>query len=53
MYLSKSPTLLRALTRKNLTWSVPGAEKEIFLTFDDGPVPEITPGVLSILGQYG
>jgi peptidoglycan/xylan/chitin deacetylase (PgdA/CDA1 family) len=53
MYLSKSPTLLRILTRKNLVWSIPDAKKEIFLTFDDGPVPEITPGVLSILGQYG
>ena len=53
MYLSKSPTLLRILTRKNLVWSIPEAKKEIFLTFDDGPVPEITPGVLSILSQYG
>lgn len=27
--------------------------KEIFLTFDDGPHPEITPWVLSLLEKYG
>ena len=28
---------------------MPSQEKEIYLTFDDGPVPEVTPGVLEIL----
>jgi peptidoglycan/xylan/chitin deacetylase (PgdA/CDA1 family) len=27
-------------------------EKEVFLTFDDGPHPEITPWVLNLLEQY-
>jgi len=52
MYLSKSPGILRSLTRKNLTWDFPDRPGEIFLTFDDGPVPEITPRVLEILEQY-
>ncbi len=52
MYLSKSPGILRSLTRKNLTWDFPGRPGEIFLTFDDGPIPEITPRVLEILEQY-
>ncbi|NTW24359.1 MAG: polysaccharide deacetylase family protein [Lentimicrobium sp.] len=52
MYLSKSPGILRSLTRKNLTWDIPDRPGEIFLTFDDGPVPEITPRVLEILEQY-
>ena len=52
MYLSKSPGILRSLTRKNLTWDFPGRTKEIFLTFDDGPIPEITPQVLEILNLY-
>lgn len=52
MYLSKSPGILRSLTRKNLTWDFPGRPGEVFLTFDDGPVPEITPRVLEILDQY-
>ncbi|MFH1119941.1 MAG: polysaccharide deacetylase family protein [Bacteroidota bacterium] len=52
MYLSKSPGILRSLTRKNLTWDIPGRKGELFLTFDDGPIPEITPQVLGILDQY-
>ncbi len=52
MYLSKSPGILRSLTRKNLTWELPARAGEIFLTFDDGPIPEITPQVLDILKQY-
>ncbi len=33
-------------------WRIPTSEKKIFLTFDDGPVPEITPRVLSELKKY-
>lgn len=52
MDLSKPPTLLRSLTRKNLTWEISGKPGQIFLTFDDGPIPEITPSVLQLLEQY-
>lgn len=52
MYISKSPGLLRSLTRKNLTWQIDNRPGEIFLTFDDGPIPEITPLVLDILKEY-
>ena len=31
---------------------MPTDTKEIFLTFDDGPVPEVTPWVLDILAEY-
>lgn len=27
--------------------------KAVYLTFDDGPIPEVTPKVLAILDQYG
>lgn len=30
-------------------WRGPAAEKQVFLTFDDGPVPEVTPWVLDLL----
>jgi len=30
---------------------MPATEKEIYLTFDDGPVPEVTPAVLEILRE--
>ncbi|MCB2208345.1 MAG: polysaccharide deacetylase family protein [Bacteroidetes bacterium] len=35
-----------------LTWKMPSGTKSIFLTFDDGPHPEITPKVLNILEAY-
>ena len=31
---------------------MPEGRKRIFLTFDDGPVPEITPDVLQLLSDY-
>lgn len=30
-----------------------GEKKRVFLTFDDGPVPEVTPWVLDVLDRYG
>jgi peptidoglycan-N-acetylglucosamine deacetylase len=32
-------------------WKLPNAEKKIYLTFDDGPIPEVTEWVLDILKQ--
>lgn len=32
---------------------VPTREKEVFLTFDDGPIPEVTPWVLDFLKHEG
>ena len=34
-------------------WRIPMKERSVFLTFDDGPIPEITPWVLDLLDQYG
>lgn len=33
----------------NLVWDIPNLEKKIYLTFDDGPIPEVTEWVLDIL----
>lgn len=34
-------------------WRIPSNnEKVVYLTFDDGPIPEITPWVLDLLDQY-
>jgi peptidoglycan-N-acetylglucosamine deacetylase len=33
-------------------WVKEGTEKIIYLTFDDGPIPEITPWVIEILEKY-
>jgi peptidoglycan/xylan/chitin deacetylase (PgdA/CDA1 family) len=36
----------------SLTWKIPGPDKTLYLTFDDGPIPEITPWVLETLNEY-
>ena len=33
----------------NLVWDIPNSDKRIYLTFDDGPIPEVTEWVLNIL----
>ena len=33
-------------------WDIPNDEKKIYLTFDDGPIPEVTEWVLDILKKY-
>lgn len=53
MYLAKSPWIVRLLAPPNLIWRVPVKEKTVYLTFDDGPVPEVTPKVLAILNAFG
>jgi len=51
MYLVKTPLFAQWLFKK-LVWRIVNTEK-VFLTFDDGPVPEATPWVLDILKNEG
>lgn len=51
MYLAKTPAILKPLA-SDLVWDVQTEKKEVFLTFDDGPIPEVTPMVLDILDEY-
>lgn len=51
MYLVKTPFWLRWLY-PSLTWRMPGNEKCIYLTFDDGPIPVVTPFVLETLKKF-
>jgi len=37
---------------KEIVWNFPDREKELFLTFDDGPTSGITEWVLSVLKEY-
>ncbi len=37
---------------KGPIWSIETSKKEVFLTFDDGPTPEITPWVLDQLKKH-
>jgi peptidoglycan/xylan/chitin deacetylase (PgdA/CDA1 family) len=51
MYLTKTPFWLKKLYH-NYTWDLGAREKVLYLTFDDGPHPEITPFVMELLEQY-
>ena len=48
MKLIKMPTLIRRIF-PNKSWHFSSLEKEIYLTFDDGPILEVTPWVLELL----
>ncbi len=36
----------------SLHWRIPTTDKTIYLTFDDGPIPDVTEEVLAILKKY-
>lgn len=52
MFIEQPPLLYRILYPKAI-WRKPiEGKKVIYLTFDDGPIPEVTPWVLDILEKY-
>ena len=51
MYLVRTPRLIQNLF-PSYTWRVPTEEKVLYITFDDGPIPEITPWVLETLRTF-
>lgn len=51
MFIEQPPNILRALYPGAL-WRMNPDEKAVYLTFDDGPIPEITPWVLDLLDKY-
>jgi peptidoglycan-N-acetylglucosamine deacetylase len=51
MFLHKTNFLMRALY-PDFIWRKSLLEKKIYLTFDDGPIPEITEFVLETLAKY-
>lgn len=50
-YLVKTPRLVQNIFR-NYSWRIKTNNKEIYLTFDDGPVPDFTPWVLKTLEKH-
>ncbi|MBK0382396.1 polysaccharide deacetylase family protein [Pedobacter sp. SD-b] len=52
MYLVKTPFLLKKIYPKSLIWNKSRVNKTIFLTFDDGPIPIVTPWVLKTLKNF-
>lgn len=51
MFIEQPPWFYRAIFRGGI-WRIPQKEKCVYLTFDDGPIPEITPWVLDVLDCY-
>ncbi len=51
MFIEQVPDFVRNLYPKAL-WRMNPDEKAVYLTFDDGPIPVITPWVVELLGQY-
>lgn len=50
-YVVKTPFFINYLYPKRL-WHYKRTEKNIYLTFDDGPIPRVTPWVLEELKKY-
>jgi peptidoglycan/xylan/chitin deacetylase (PgdA/CDA1 family) len=50
-YWIKTNSLIKRIF-PNYIWDIPNMENKIYLTFDDGPTPEITSWVLDILKEH-
>jgi peptidoglycan/xylan/chitin deacetylase (PgdA/CDA1 family) len=50
-YFIKTPWIAKKVFSSYL-WSLPADKKEVYLTFDDGPHPTITPWVLQQLNDF-
>ncbi|MCD6018822.1 MAG: polysaccharide deacetylase family protein [Bacteroidetes bacterium] len=50
--LVRPPQIIRSIY-KDSVWRMSKNDPLIYLTFDDGPIPELTPWVLDVLKQYG
>lgn len=50
--IQSTPSILRRLFPNDIIWEKANDEKIIYLTFDDGPIPEVTPLILEILKEH-
>lgn len=50
-YFTKTPNIIQRFF-KDYVWSFPTSKKNIYLTFDDGPTPEITEWTLNTLKEF-
>ena len=52
--LIEQPPFLYRMFFPDTFWRIPkSGQKTVYLTFDDGPIPEVTPWVLDVLDKYG
>lgn len=51
LYWVKTHRIIKQLL-SGYVWDIPNKEKSVYLTFDDGPTPEITEWVLDLLAKH-
>lgn len=51
MYLVKTPFFIKSLF-SDYIWDIDTHHNEVFITFDDGPIPELTPWILDVFKEY-
>lgn len=51
MFIEQPPQFIRQLY-PGACWRMNSSERTVYLTFDDGPIPEVTPWVLDVLDKY-
>lgn len=51
MFIEQPPQFIRRLYPR-ACWRMDSSERAVYLTFDDGPIPEVTPWVLDVLDKY-
>lgn len=51
MFIERPPQFIRWLY-PHACWRMSASKQAVYLTFDDGPIPEITPWVLDVLDKY-
>lgn len=51
MHFVRTPFFIRVWYAEGI-WNKPRDDNKIYLTFDDGPIPDITPWILDILKEY-
>lgn len=52
-YPLRTFSLLKLFSAPHIVWKMPASDHKVYLTFDDGPHPDITPWVLKVLNDYG
>lgn len=52
MFIEQPPQFIRCLYPSAI-WRMDKDVKAVYLTFDDGPIPGVTPWVLDVLDKYG
>lgn len=51
MFIEQPPQFIRCLYPSAI-WRMDKDKKAVYLTFDDGPIPRVTPWVLDVLDKY-